>query len=64
LKGKDVNTLVFPTLTSANIAQKLLQEMGDGEMIGTIQVGLKKTIHFTDIKSSVRDIVNITRFAV
>jgi malate dehydrogenase (oxaloacetate-decarboxylating)(NADP+) len=64
LKGKDVNTLVFPNLTSANIAQKLLQEMGGGEMIGPIQVGLKKPIHFTDIESSVRDIVNITRIAV
>jgi malate dehydrogenase (oxaloacetate-decarboxylating)(NADP+) len=64
LKGKDVNTLVFPNLTSANIAQKMLQEMGVGEMIGPIQVGLKKPIHFTDIESSVRDIVNITTVAV
>jgi malate dehydrogenase (oxaloacetate-decarboxylating)(NADP+) len=64
LKDKDVNTLVFPNLTSANIAQKLMQEMGVGEMIGPIQVGLKKPIHFTDIESSVRDIVNITRVAV
>ncbi|MDR1762340.1 MAG: NADP-dependent malic enzyme [Dysgonamonadaceae bacterium] len=64
LKGKDVNTLVFPNLTSANIAQKLLQETGAGEMIGPIQVGLNKPIHFTDIESSVRDIVNITRVAV
>ncbi|MDR0733428.1 MAG: NADP-dependent malic enzyme [Dysgonamonadaceae bacterium] len=64
LKGKDVNTLVFPNLTSANIAMKLLQEMEVGEMVGPIQVGLKKPIHFTDIESSVRDIVNITRVAV
>ncbi|MDR2621199.1 MAG: NADP-dependent malic enzyme [Dysgonamonadaceae bacterium] len=64
LMGKDVNALVFPNLTSANIAQKLLQEMGVGEMIGPIQVGLKKPVHFTDIESSVRDIVNITRIAV
>ncbi|MDR3261228.1 MAG: NADP-dependent malic enzyme [Tannerella sp.] len=64
LHGKDVNTLVFPNLTSANIAQKMLQEMGSGEMIGPIQVGLKKPIHFTDIESSVRDIVNITTVAV
>jgi malate dehydrogenase (oxaloacetate-decarboxylating)(NADP+) len=64
LKGQDVNTLIFPNLTSANIAQKLLQEMGIGEMVGPIQVGLKKPIHFTDIESSVRDIVNITRIAV
>jgi malate dehydrogenase (oxaloacetate-decarboxylating)(NADP+) len=64
LFGKDVNTLVFPNLSSANIAQKLLQEMEVGEMIGPIQMGLKKPIHFTDIESSVRDIVNITTVAV
>jgi malate dehydrogenase (oxaloacetate-decarboxylating)(NADP+) len=51
-------------LSSANIAQKLLQEMEVGEMIGPIQMGLKKPIHFTDIESSVRDIVNITTVAV
>ncbi len=64
LKGKDVNTLIFPNLSSANIAQKMMQEMGDGEMIGPIQIGLNKPIHFTDIESSVRDIVNITTVAV
>ncbi len=64
LNGKDVNTLVFPNLSSANTAQKLLQEMGVGEMIGPIQMGLNKPIHFTDIESSVRDIVNITTVAV
>lgn len=64
LFGKDVNTLIFPNLSSANIAQKLLQEMEVGEMIGPIQIGLKKPIHFTDIESSVRDIVNITTVAV
>ncbi len=64
LKGKDVNTLIFPNLSSANIAQKLMQEMGVGDMIGPIQMGLNKPIHFTDIESSVRDIVNITTVAV
>ena len=64
LKGKDVNTLIFPNLNSANITQKLLQEMGGTEMIGPIQMGLNKPIHFTDKESSVRDIVNITTVAV
>ena len=64
LSGKDVNTLIFPNLNSANITQKLLQEMGGAEMIGPIQMGLNKPIHFTDIESSVRDIVNITTVAV
>ena len=64
LNGLDVNTLIFPNLSAANIAQKLLQEMQVGEMVGPIQMGLKKPIHFTDIESSVRDIVNITTVAV
>ena len=64
LVGKDVNTLIFPNLSSANTAQKLLQEMGLGETIGPLQMGLNKPIHFTDIESSVRDIVNITTVAV
>jgi malate dehydrogenase (oxaloacetate-decarboxylating)(NADP+) len=64
LQGKDVNTLIFPNLSSANTAHKLLQAMGIGEMIGPIQMGLNKPIHFTDIESSVRDIVNITTVAV
>ncbi|MDR2627653.1 MAG: NADP-dependent malic enzyme, partial [Dysgonamonadaceae bacterium] len=64
LKGKEVNTLIFPNLSSANTAHKLLQAMGIGEMIGPIQMGLNKPIHFTDIESSVRDIVNITTVAV
>lgn len=64
LKGKDVNTLVFPNLSSANSAYKLIQAMGDVELIGPIQMGLNKPIHFTDIESSVRDIVNTTAVAV
>ncbi|MDR0428284.1 MAG: NADP-dependent malic enzyme [Dysgonamonadaceae bacterium] len=64
LFGKDVNTLIFPNLSSANISQKLMQEMEVGEMIGPIQIGLKKPVHFTDMESSVRDIVNITTVAV
>jgi malate dehydrogenase (oxaloacetate-decarboxylating)(NADP+) len=64
LKGMDVNTLVFPNLSSANTAYKLLQEMSSAESIGPIQMGLNKPIHFTDIESSVRDIVNITIMAV
>lgn len=64
LKGKDVNTLVFPNLSSANSGYKLIQSMTDTELIGPIQMGLNKPIHFTDIESSVRDIVNITAVAV
>ena len=65
LKGKDVNTLIFPNLSSANAGYKLLQAMNtEMELIGPIQMGLNKPIHFTDFESSVRDIVNITAVAV
>jgi malate dehydrogenase (oxaloacetate-decarboxylating)(NADP+) len=65
LKGKDVNTLIFPNLSSANGSYKLLQALDpDTEIIGPIQMGLNKAIHFTDFECSVRDIVNITAVAV
>lgn len=65
LKGKDVNTLVFPNMSSANGSYKLLQALDpDAEIIGPIQMGLNKPIHFTDFESSVRDIVNVTAVAV
>ena len=65
LKGLDVNTLVFPNMSSANASYKLLQALDpDAEIIGPIQMGLNKPIHFTDFESSVRDIVNITAVAV
>ena len=64
LVGKDVNTLIFPNLSSANIAYKMLIEMGLAESIGPIQMGLNKPIHILDVESSVRDIVNMTAIAV
>ena len=65
LKGLDVNTLVFPNMSSANGSYKLLQALdADAEIIGPIQMGLNKPIHFTDFECSVRDVVNITAVAV
>ena len=64
LKGQDVNTLIFPNLSSANSAYKLLDTLGITETIGPIQMGLNKPIHFTDVERSTRDIVNLTTVAV
>ena len=64
LKGQDVSTLIFPNLSSANSAYKLLDTLGITETIGPIQMGLNKPIHFTDVESSTRDIVNLTTVAV
>ena len=64
LFGKDVNTLVFPNLSAANTVYRLLLEMGLAEVIGPIQIGLRKPIHMTSIDASVRDIINLTTIAV
>ena len=64
LKGEKVNTLVFPNLTSARSSYKMLQMLGsDAEIIGPIQMGLNKPIHFIDFGASVRDVVNIVAVA-
>ncbi len=65
LYGKDVNTLVFPNLTSARSSYKMLQMLDtDVEIIGPIQMGLNKAIHFIDFGATVRDVVNIVAVAV
>ncbi len=65
LKGMNVNTLIFPNLSCANNIYKLLQSVdNDVEIIGPIQMGLNKPIHFTDFECSVRDVVNIVSVAV
>ena len=51
-------------MSSAQASYKLLQAIDpDAEIVGPIQMGLNKPIHFTDFESSVRDIVNITAVA-
>ncbi len=65
LKGKEVNTLIFPSLGAANSSYKMIQALSpDTEIIGPIQVGLNKPIHFIDFESSVQEILNVTAVAV
>ena len=63
LYGKEVNTLVFPNLSAANSAYRIMLEMGVGESIGPIQMGLKKPIHFINVDAEVRDILNLIAIA-
>jgi len=65
LANKNVNTLIFPNLSSGNIAYKLMQEMADDvDAIGPILLGLKKSIHVLQLGSTVREIVNMVKVAV
>ncbi|MCH5227560.1 MAG: NADP-dependent malic enzyme [Muribaculaceae bacterium] len=63
LKGKQVNTLIFPNLTAANVTGKMLLSMGVGSIIGPIQVGLKKPVYFVNgnaTETEIYDIVTIS----
>ncbi len=64
LGDKDVNTLIFPNLSSGNITYKVMQEIGSSEAIGPIVMGLKKPIHVLQLSSSVREIVDMVTIAV
>ena len=63
-KGKEVNTLIFPDLSSSNIAYKLLAELGNSEAIGPILLGMNKPVHILQLGSSIREIVNMVAVAV
>ena len=63
LANKQVNTLIFPNLSSGNISYKLLQQMTDGDAIGPILIGLNKSIHVMQLGASVREINNMVKIA-
>lgn len=63
LAGKNVNTLVFPSLDSASAAYRMVLEMGVGEALGPIQTGLNKPVHFISVDAPVREIVNLATVA-
>ncbi len=58
------NTLIFPSLTAANVAYKLMQEMGNYEVIGPVINGMAKSVHVLNMGSSVTDIVNMVMISV
>jgi malate dehydrogenase (oxaloacetate-decarboxylating)(NADP+) len=64
LSKEGANTLIFPNLASANIAYKLLMEIGGAETIGPILLGMNKPVHILQLGSSIREIVNMTAIAV
>ena len=64
LAEKGANTLIFPDLTSGNIAYKLVMEIGGAEAIGPILMGMNKPVHILQMGSEVRDIVNMAAIAV
>jgi len=64
LGDRKVNTIVFPNLSSGNIAYKMMQEIGESHVTGPILLGLGKPIHILQMESDVREIVDMAAFAV
>ncbi len=58
------NVLIFPDLTSANIAYKLLARIGGATAIGPILLGIRKPVYLLVPATDVSDIVNMTAMAV
>lgn len=63
IKGENVNTLIFPDVSSANITYRMLLGLGAANIIGPIQIGLRKSIHFIAANSEVGEIVDIATIA-
>lgn len=64
LAGHTANILIFPNLSSANIAYNLLHEVSNIDMIGPVMLGLKKPVHILQLGATVREIVDVVALAV
>ena len=64
LVDRDVNTFIFPNLAAGNIAYKFAQSFADAESMGPVLLGFNKSVHFLQLGSSVREIVNMVAVAV
>ncbi len=58
------NVLIFPNLSSSNIAYNLVKEVAGIEKLGPIVMGLKKPVHVLQLGASVREIVDLIALAV
>ena len=63
INNKKVNTLIFPSLDSANITYKIIKELDDTLSIGPILMGLQQSAHILQLGASVDEIVNMAAIA-
>ena len=55
----EANVLIFPDLTSGNIAYKLLENLASLEALGPLLVGVGGPVNVVPVNGSVNDIVNV-----
>ncbi|MEO0898395.1 MAG: NADP-dependent malic enzyme [Bacteroidota bacterium] len=63
LAGHKANVLIFPNLSSANIAYNLLNAAANMEVIGPVLLGMNKPIHILQLKATIRQIVDMVGIA-
>lgn len=61
--SKAANILIMPGLHSAHISMKMLQQLGNGVMIGPMMVGLEKPVQIAQMSANVNEIVNLAAIA-
>ncbi len=64
LAKERANVLIFPNLSSSNIAYNLVKEVANIEKIGPVVMGLNKPVHVLQLGASVREIVDMVALAV
>jgi malate dehydrogenase (oxaloacetate-decarboxylating)(NADP+) len=57
------NVLIMPSLHTANVSSKLLQQLGGGMVIGPMLLGLDKPAQIAEMGATVSDIVNLAALA-
>ena len=63
LAGHRANVLIFPNLSSANIAYNLLKTAAEMDLIGPVLLGLNKPVHILQMGATVRQIVDMVGIA-
>jgi malate dehydrogenase (oxaloacetate-decarboxylating)(NADP+) len=57
------NVLIMPALHTANVASKLLQQLGGGTVIGPMLIGLSKPAQIVEMGATATDVVNLAAVA-
>jgi malate dehydrogenase (oxaloacetate-decarboxylating)(NADP+) len=61
--GRSANVLIFPNLSAANIAFRLVRTLGDGDVIGPVMLGLPNAVGLLPRGVSAMEITRMTAIA-
>jgi malate dehydrogenase (oxaloacetate-decarboxylating)(NADP+) len=64
LEGKAANVLIFPDLTSGNVAYKLLDRLGGAKAVGPLLMGLKHPFNVLQRNTDMENVVNVIAITV